>query len=461
MIKGLKNNTPGETQINKTILQKLPTESISTLTKLFNISLSMGYFPDIYKHAKLKLIPKPKKQPTDPNNYRPISLLEVPGKLFEKFINKRLQNHLETHNLIPTTQHGFRQKRSTNTAIATLSETLSNALTTNKVTTVVTRDISKAFDKVWHKGLKYKLTSVHLPDIYIKLLSSFLDKRTAKITIKTHTGPPIPLLSGVPQGSNISPTLFSIYTADLPQPGPHCTHISYADDVTQIISQPGNSRKFLARKVEREIIKINEYELKWKIKTNINKFAILPISITKTDPIHINNQILPYTKQANILGLTINSKGYTQHVNSNIKKAKHVLYTLKRFQQLTTNIKLQLIKACIIPILIYPDYPLVTISNNAIRKLQRIQNSSLRFAYNEKYPYTKTCEELHILSNIKPINILLYERASKTKHTLQHTLQDTNYIRIITDNINNNNEHTWFRKTSKALETIQPHPIYT
>ena len=460
-IKSLKNNTPGESQINKPILQKLPPESITTLAKLFNIALSMGYFPDLYKHAKLKLIPKAKKNSTNPNNFRPISLLEVPGKLLEKIINQRLRNHLETYNIIPSSQHGFRPKRSTNTAIATLAETLSSALTNKQLTTVVTRDISKAFDKVWHKGLKYKLINIQLPDIYVKLLSSFLDNRTAHITIKSYNGPPIPLLSGVPQGSNISPTLFSIYTADLPQPGPNCTHIAYADDVTQIISYPGRSRKFLARKVEREVTKINEYEHQWKIKTNINKFAILPIAINKTEPIIINNQILPYISKATILGLTINSRGYNQHVNNNITKAKHALYTLKKFHQLTTNIKLQLIKTCIIPILIYPEYPLATISARGISKLQRVQNNALRFAHNEKYPYTKTTEELHHLSNLKPINILLYERATKTKYTLQNTLQDATYIRTITDNEYNNTEHSWFRKTARALEQAEPQPIFT
>ena len=303
---------------------------------------------------------------------------------------------------------------------------------------------------------------MQLPDIYLKILSSFLDNRTASLAIKTHTGPPIPLLSGVPQGSNISPTLFSVYTADIPQPGPHCTYIAYADDVvTQIISQPGKSRKFLARKVEREITKINDYENRWKIKTNINKFVILPISIKKTDPIHIDNQILPYTLRANILGLTINSRGYNQQINNNTTKAKHVLYTLKRFHQLTTDIKLKLIKTCVIPTLIYPEYPLASISKEGMRKLQRVQNSSLRFVYNEKYPYTKTAEELHQLSNLKPINILLYERASKTKFTLQNILQDTTYINTITDNQNNNTDHTWFRKTSKVLEREEPQPIYT
>lgn len=76
-IKNLKNNTPCETKINKTILKNLLTESL-------NIALSIGSFPDIFKHVKLKLILKVTKQPTNSNNYIPISLLEVQGKFLEK-----------------------------------------------------------------------------------------------------------------------------------------------------------------------------------------------------------------------------------------------------------------------------------------------------------------------------------------------------------------------------------------
>ena len=84
IIQQIKNNTPGHTKINKLILQKLPNEVLEIYTKLLNISFSMGYFPLIFKHAKIKLIPKPNKPSIDPNNYRPISLLEVPGKIYEK-----------------------------------------------------------------------------------------------------------------------------------------------------------------------------------------------------------------------------------------------------------------------------------------------------------------------------------------------------------------------------------------
>ncbi len=90
-------------------------------------------------------------------NYRPISLLEVPGKLYERIILARLNTFLSENNIIKDRQHGFRSHKETHTAIATTYETIANALASKEQVYVVLRDVAKAFDKVWHNGLKYKL----------------------------------------------------------------------------------------------------------------------------------------------------------------------------------------------------------------------------------------------------------------------------------------------------------------
>ena len=460
IIKQLNNNTPGHTKINKFIMQKLPDDVLDIYTKLLNISLSMGYFPTIFKHAKIKLLPKPNKLSTDPNNYRPISLLEVPGKIFEKIINLRVRTHLEINNTLPTSQHGFRKQRSTETALATITETLATALADKKQCCIVLRDVAKAFDKVWIKGLKYKIQNINLPPILSKLLNSFLDNRTASITLNNHEGPPFPLYSGVPQGSSLSPTLYTIYTHDIPPPITDGINIQYADDITQIITQAGKSRNMLTRKIEKEISHINKYEHKWKIKTNTTKFTILPIALKKTTPVNIEGNIIPYSKNANILGLKLGIHGFSKHVADISKKATLALNTIRRFEKLNTNIKLHLVKACIIPILTYPTYTLNALSKTHLLSLQRIQNKAIRFAFNDYYPYTTTTKELHLRSNIEPITITLHNRGNKIKQKIENSLQDPLYL-LATREYQHDRDHGWFKKQHKVLNEINIQPVYT
>ena len=131
------------------------------------------------KHAKVKLIPKPNKPTSDILKYRPISLLEVPGKIYGKIINNRLRSHLENNNCFPHSQHGFRQNRSTDTVLAIITESISNASKNKTQCCMVMRDVSKAFDKVWHNGIQLKISQLQLPPIFTKLFSNFIDSRTA------------------------------------------------------------------------------------------------------------------------------------------------------------------------------------------------------------------------------------------------------------------------------------------
>lgn len=211
----------------------------------------MGYFPIKFKTALIKLIPKPDTDQTNPLNYRPISLLEVTGKFFEKIINTRLKTHLEANNMLTDMQHGFRNNRGTDTALTTFHETLAHYTAKRKQCYVILVDVSKAFDNVWHERLQYKTAHLQLPITTIKFLNNFLTNREAKIKIGNYIGPPIPLRAGVPQGSVLSPTLYFIYTNDIPTPATDCTYIQYADDITQIVSYPGRSRAFMANKTKK------------------------------------------------------------------------------------------------------------------------------------------------------------------------------------------------------------------
>ena len=175
-IKRSKKKTPGSTKINKIILEKCTDKALLQLKNILNACYAAGYFPNIFKEAIIKFIPKKDKALTNPINYRPISLLEVPGKIFERTILARLNNFLTENNILKERQHGFRAYKGTHTAITSIYETIANALAEKKQVYMVLRDVAKAFDKVWHNGLKYKIVRMGLPDTLAKILCNFLDK---------------------------------------------------------------------------------------------------------------------------------------------------------------------------------------------------------------------------------------------------------------------------------------------
>lgn len=455
-IRRMKNKAPGSTNITKEILEKCPPAAINNLRDIFNACLATGYFPNQFKEATIKFIPKANKPPKNPLNYRPISLLEVPGKLLEKIILSRLDSYLTENSTINNRQHGFRPKRGTQTAITTAYELASQALAQKHQCYIILRDVAKAFDKVWHTGLKYKILQLGLPNTMEKILSTFLDNRTAKIKIGKDTSNNINLKSGVPQGSVLSPSLYTLYTNDMPVAGPGCHDIMYADDITQIITSPSKSKSMMKLKVEREIKRINNFEYKWKIKTSENKFKIIPLAQYKIKDIIINGNVMQKSNEGTMLGLKLQNTGITGHITSKINKTTAALTKLYRFTNLTPKIKTTLVKTLLLPILEYPPIPLVCASKSQQLKMQRVLNKTLRFVFRNDNRLLTT-EQMHELTGIKPINISLHNKATKIWETVRFT--DEAIYNTLTTNITPS--HYWFPSSLSTINSPTPDPIYT
>ena len=458
-ISEFKQKAPGPTKLTIAHIKHLPENMLNYLLYIFNHSLAAGYFPKSLKIANMIFIPKGNESQYQVINYRPISLIDIHSKILDKILNKRLSKFLEQNSIHNIRQHGFRKTRGTHTALATLNETLASAKAHRQCTDIVLRDVSKAFDKVWHVGLTFKIVNLALHTCFTRILINYLHDRTATITIDNHTGPAFSLRSGVPQGACLSPTLYTLYTHDLPEPLPNTEYIAFADDITQITSGR-YKHKDAARNTEHAIRQINTFERKWKIKTNIKKFKIIPISRRKTTYPVIDDNIFHYTNSGKILGLNITSNGLANQVKIRKAIAAKNLTKIYRFRNLNPKNKTKLYKSLVLSALIYPVIPLNTIAKSSMLSLQRIQNQALRFITNTHWTDFRTSESLHRQCNMLPVNITIHNNARNLWKGMKdnQTRLYNDLKRLIPDNTV---QHTRFLSSRIIAEGPAPGPLYS
>jgi len=139
------------------VLKELPKKAITLLTILYNSILRLSYYPLLRKFAQIIMIPKPGKPVNKVTSYRPISLLPIPSKVFEKLLLKRLRSYVDLSALLPNYQLGFKTGHSTIHQTHRVVHEIAKGFEVQQLCTVAFLDITQAFDKVWHTGLLYKL----------------------------------------------------------------------------------------------------------------------------------------------------------------------------------------------------------------------------------------------------------------------------------------------------------------
>jgi len=160
----------GPDKISAMALKHIPRKMLVLLTRIFNAMLQQSHFPPQWKIAKVIMIPKVGKDPLYPQNHRPISLLSVISKLFERLLKTRLYNFVQDHNLFPSHQFGFRPQFDTVAQLVRTVEEITLQFNRRSHIFGIFLDTSKAFDKVWHQGLLYKL---HIQGISAPIYSDY------------------------------------------------------------------------------------------------------------------------------------------------------------------------------------------------------------------------------------------------------------------------------------------------
>ena len=387
------------------------------LTKLYNLCLDQGIFPDVLKTAAVIPIHKSGNDQS-PNNYRPISLISTFSKILEKLIYKRTYEFLEKYSIIHRNQFGFRKNFSTEMAVTQIYENLVKTIEDKKVSCSVFLDIRKAFDSVNHTILINKLYKYGIRGIPLKLFCSFLNNRQQFVIIKGIKSNNLNVTTGVPQGSVLGPLLFLLFINDLPTvSGFSCS--LFADDACLGLSD--SCPKSLESNVNKELIKISNWMKTNKICINYGKTVFMIVTnktLNTKFQIQIDNSNIEEVKSAKYLGVIIDNKlNWKNQIDSVTKKLSTGCWAIAKLRPF---VNLKTLKT-IYYTLIYPhlQYCISSWGSAAGTNLKKLETKHNRIVKIMTHsPYLTTANPLFAQLNILQIKDILTFKTAMAMHRM-------------------------------------------
>ena len=287
------------------VLKNCEPELSYILAKLFNKCLKESCFPDCWKVSSVVPVFKNVGERATAKNYRPVSLLSVVSKVFEKLVNNRIVDYLEKCGLFSDFQYGFRSSRSTADLLTVVSDRIARAFNRSGATRAVALDISKALHKLKSYGILGQIFG---------LISSFLSNRRLQVVLDGKSSQEHPVNAGVPQGSILGPTLFLLYINDLPD-DVICNIAIYADDTTLYSKCDQASDLWqqleLASELESDLRDTVDWGRKWLVDFNAGKTHLVSFDRSKYTgaiDVKVDGSALEEKTSFKILGLTFSSK---------------------------------------------------------------------------------------------------------------------------------------------------------
>lgn len=306
------------------------------LAIIFNSCVDEGIFPDLMKLSKV--IPLHKSgDKCDSNNFRPVAILPVFSKIFEKILLNQMLSHFRVNNLFHNNQYGFTEGRSTTDAGITLIKHIFEAWEQSNDAIGIFCDLSKAFDCVDHRTLILKLKHYGVSDT--DLIQSYLNSRVQKVSINGVLSKGSKVNIGVPQGSILGPFLFLVYINDLPSMiTKHSDIVLFADDTSLIfkikrnISNTDEVNNTMALLLN--WFTVNNLSLNAK-KTNCIRFSLPNVKKNNIQLI-LGQEKLELVESTKFLGITVDSRlQWGPHIESLAGRLSSAAYAVRKIRELT------------------------------------------------------------------------------------------------------------------------------
>ena len=358
-IKSLKlGKATGLDQISNEMIKAGQSAFIAPLCKIFNLILTSGQYPA--KWTKGKILPLHKKgDRNDPANFRGITLSSCLGKLFNSILNTRLTTFLEENNLIPIEQIGFKKNHRTFDHLFIVRNLMEKYKKNKKPLYLCFIDFRKAFDTVWHAGLLFKLASAGISSKFYAIIKSMYLNVQLTVQCGNYISPFFYSRSGVRQGDNLSPTLFNLFTSDIPALFEECdapeigrvklSCLLYADDLIIFSESQSGIQKALSN--------LERYCDTWLLEVNAEKSKLMCVNARSSgDKVMFNGNEIERTSSYIYLGIELNEEcKFDNAKNELYKKGLKVYFKLSKSisPMPKANTMLHLFDHLIKPLLLY------------------------------------------------------------------------------------------------------------
>ena len=356
----------------------------SQLSHIFDVSLKNCYFPKSWKVATIVPLFKNGKR-NDVSNYRPVSLLPIPGKILEKVIHlHNITNFLEKNNILCNRQGGFRKNHSTLSSITDFPNDLFNAINTHNLTKATFFFyLKKAFDTVDHYILIRKLEKMGIRGKLLRWIENYLNERVQKTICNNTVSTVNNVLCGVPKGSILGPLLFLVYINDIENIIENAKFQLYADD-TVIYSSSKNVAE-IETNLQKNINNFSNWCEINKLTINTKKTKIMVLDqVKKYSNVNLNVmgerlQVVPTYKYLSInLDQTLNFNYHLKYIANLISHKLYVFCKIRKY--LNDHAALTVYKTMILPYFDYGDAIFMFSKSPILKKLDRLHLRGLKIS---------------------------------------------------------------------------------
>lgn len=446
VISGLKSHcAPGWDQVTAMLLKRCVMFLAEPIAFICNLSLETGTFPAAFKAAVVCPVFKAGDK-RNPSNYRPISLLSTLSKVLEKLVKRRVMRYLEINNLLSSNQYGFRERRSTEDAVLTLTSQTTSYLDGGDKCLGAFLDLQKAFDTVSIPILLTGLENVGIRGIALDWFADYLTLRTQRVRVEGYESESAVCSYGVPQGSTLGPTLFLIYINELCSTTlPGMDLLMFADDTVllfhaktwqKVVSLAEDGLSLVTKWLEHNLLTLN-----------INKTKYMCFSLTTAGDPGSNISVKIHTYPCNLsarsvscccstltrvasikyLGVIIDDKlNWNLHIVALAARVRKLIYVFKNLRSVAdSKLIIQTYKALCECILRYCICAWGRAAKTYLITAERAQRAVLKVLLYLpfRYPTAELYEKANVLSVRK---LFIYESVRRYHKTVIPLLPDLN-----------------------------------